>query len=268
MNQEIEKILRIFVNYAQDDWEDLLPTIQAALMNKNSFSTGLSPFFFLHGYHMKPVKLANKRIIRNRSLRLSEKVAKDAIKRLHEATKWAQASMAAAQERQKQYANRNKNPASSFKSGDMVWLDLRNIKTFRILKKIDWTHDKYKIIKKISSHAYELDVPSKIHPVFHVDLLKPDPANPRPSQIQDDTRPKFILIGDYEEYAVKIFLNVYTKGKRKKRKAVVKWANYAKPTKEPLKFVKNTVAYEEFLRLKKGRRLCYKINPYNQGCYH
>jgi hypothetical protein len=46
-------------------------------------------------------------------------------------------------------------------------------------------------------------------------------------------------------------LNVYTKGKHKKDKAIIKWISYAKPIDEPLKFVKNTDAYEEFLRLKK-----------------
>jgi hypothetical protein len=87
MNQEIEKILQIFVNYAQYNWEDLLLIVQAALMNKNSFFTRLSPFFFLHDYYIKPIKLANKRIVRNRSLGLYEKIAKNAIKRLHETTK-------------------------------------------------------------------------------------------------------------------------------------------------------------------------------------
>jgi hypothetical protein len=49
-------------------------------------------------------------------------------------------------------------------------------------------------------------------------------------------------------------LDVYTKGKHKKGKAIVKWIGYAKPTDEPLEFVKNTNAYEEFLRLKKEGR--------------
>jgi hypothetical protein len=120
MNQEIEKIFRVFVNYAQDDWKDLLPTVQAALMNRNFFFIGLFPFFFLHDYHMEPIKLVNNRVIRDRPLRPPEKVAEDAIKRLHKATKWAQAFMAAAQERQKRYTNRNRNPAPIYKPGDMV----------------------------------------------------------------------------------------------------------------------------------------------------
>jgi hypothetical protein len=133
----------------------------------------------LHGYYIKLIKLINERAIWEKPLRPFKKVAKDAIKRLHKAIKWAQASSIAAQERQKRYINRNKNPAFIYKPGDMVWFNLRNIRTFRISKKLDWTHSKYKIIKKISLYAYEFNVPGKIHSIFHVDLFKPNPANPR-----------------------------------------------------------------------------------------
>jgi hypothetical protein len=254
---------------------------------------------------MEPIKLINDRVIYNRFLRLPEKVAEDAIKRLYEATEWAQASMAAAQEQQKRYINRNRDPAfiydgrrgprkrsvlrmlledylrcsgglakqatgrklvvctlcthrpggaSIYKPGDMVWLDLRNIRTSRISKKLDWTHGRYRVVKKISLYAYELDVSGKIHSVFYVDLFRPNSANPRLSQVQNNTRPGFVLVDNYEEYAVEKILNVYTKGKHKKGKAIVKWISYAKSINKPLEFVKNTDAYEEFLRLKKEGR--------------
>jgi hypothetical protein len=222
-------------------------------MNKDFFITGSFPFFFLHSYYMEPIKLINERAIRKRPLRPPERVAKDAIKRLHEATKWAQASMAAAQERQERYTNRNRDPAFIYKPGDMVWLDLRNIRTSRISKKLNWTYGRYKIVK-ISSHAYEFDVPGKIHPVFHVDLFRSNPANFRPSKVQNDIRPGPVLINNHEEYANEKILNVYIKGKHKKDRAIVKWIGYAKPTDEFLEFVKDTDAYEEFLRLKKGGR--------------
>jgi hypothetical protein len=137
MNQKIEKILRIFVNYAQNDWENLLLIIQTALMNRDFSTTGLSPFFFLYGYYMKPIKLINERAIRKKPLRPSEKIVENAIKRLHEATEWAQASIAAAQERQERYTNRNRDPALIYKPGDIIWLDLRNIRTSRISKKLN-----------------------------------------------------------------------------------------------------------------------------------
>jgi hypothetical protein len=79
--------------------------------------TKLFPFFFLHSYYIEPIKLINERIVRKKPLRPPKRVTEDVIKRLHEATEWAQASIAAAQERQKRYTNRNRNPAFIYKPG-------------------------------------------------------------------------------------------------------------------------------------------------------
>lgn len=57
-NQEIETYLRLFTTYAQDDWATLLPQAQLTLNNRTASSTGLSPFFFTHGYHQEAVEQA------------------------------------------------------------------------------------------------------------------------------------------------------------------------------------------------------------------
>ena len=54
-NQEIEIYLRIFCAYTQDDWDELLPQAQVALMSRASSTTGMSPFVFNHGYHINPI---------------------------------------------------------------------------------------------------------------------------------------------------------------------------------------------------------------------
>ena len=50
-NQEMEKHLRTFVNYQQDDWVDKLPMAEFAVNNNNFLSTRLSPFFASRGLH-------------------------------------------------------------------------------------------------------------------------------------------------------------------------------------------------------------------------
>jgi transposase InsO family protein len=45
-NQEVERILRAFTTYTQDDWDTLLPIVATAINNRNASATGLSPFFF------------------------------------------------------------------------------------------------------------------------------------------------------------------------------------------------------------------------------
>ena len=58
----------------------------------------------------------------------------------------------------------------------MVWLDWRNIKTKRPMKKLDHKrHGPFEVTKKVSTHAYRLKLPSSlkgIHDIFHVSLLE------------------------------------------------------------------------------------------------
>ena len=51
-NQEMERHLRTFVNYQQNDWVDKLPMAEFAANNINSLSTRLSPIFASRGLHL------------------------------------------------------------------------------------------------------------------------------------------------------------------------------------------------------------------------
>ncbi|KNG46626.1 hypothetical protein TW65_06673 [Stemphylium lycopersici] len=66
MNQEIEKMIRIWATYTQENWLALLPIVIGAINNREASSTGLSPFFFMHGYHNEPIQLVEERTIQNR----------------------------------------------------------------------------------------------------------------------------------------------------------------------------------------------------------
>jgi len=50
-NQTLEQYLRIYCNYQQDNWLDLLPLVEFAYNNAPSATTGVSPFFANKGYH-------------------------------------------------------------------------------------------------------------------------------------------------------------------------------------------------------------------------
>ena len=50
-NQELETYLRIFTSFQQEDWTFQLPIAMMALNSRVSQSTGLLPFFMIHGYH-------------------------------------------------------------------------------------------------------------------------------------------------------------------------------------------------------------------------
>lgn len=68
-----------------------------------------------------------------------------------------------------------------------------------IQETLDARHAKYTVLEKIGSHAYRLDTPPGIHPVFHTSLLRPANNNPLPSQIRTDPQPPAILGNDNDE---------------------------------------------------------------------
>jgi hypothetical protein len=75
--------------------------------------------------------------------------------------------MAVAQQNQEEATNRRREQAFQYKVGDKVWLDLSNIRTDRISKKLDWKHVKFTVLEVIGTHSYRLDTPPGIHNVFH-----------------------------------------------------------------------------------------------------
>jgi len=50
-NQTLEQYLRVYCNYQQDNWSELLPLAEFAYNNAPSATTGVSPFFANKRYH-------------------------------------------------------------------------------------------------------------------------------------------------------------------------------------------------------------------------
>ncbi|KAM4060442.1 reverse transcriptase (RNA-dependent DNA polymerase) [Hirsutella rhossiliensis] len=222
-NQEVERYLRIFAAYAQDNWEELLPAAMMAINNHNSTSTGLSPFFITHGYHVDLIQVKEK-------LRTDGSI----VQRFREATEWAQAAIASAQEQQEKNANSRRQPSDQFKPGDKVWLRLRNIRSNRPSKKLDWLSAKYTVLRPLG-HTRRLDTPPGIHNVFHVSLLRLAADDPLPSQTSDDYRPPAILTDDGELWKWKRFWT----GRKSER--------VESPTWEPVKYVADTIALASWI---------------------
>ena len=126
--------------------------------------------------------------------------------KIKEVTEWAESSMASAQQEQETQANRHRNPSPAYKVGDKVWLSLKNIKTDRPNRKLDDRSAKFTVTKVVGPHSYCLDVPTGVHNVFNVDLLRPAGTDPLPSQEQDDYQPPPILIDNEEEWVVEAIL--------------------------------------------------------------
>ena len=49
-NQEVEAYLCLFISKCQDDWVDLLPTVEFIVNSQLNSATGHTPFELLYGY--------------------------------------------------------------------------------------------------------------------------------------------------------------------------------------------------------------------------
>ena len=136
--------------------------------------------------------------------------------------------MAFAQKKQQNSTNRTRQAAPIYKEDNPVWLNLKSIHSMRPYKKLDWLHARYRVLEIPSSHTVKLDTPGDIHPIFHIDLVRPAASDPLPTQVIDDSRPPPIEIDSELEWQVDEILEARTK--RKKRWVLVKWTNYAEPT--------------------------------------
>jgi transposase InsO family protein len=244
MNQTVETYLRLFTMYEQHDWAKLCPLAEFAINNRDSASTGVSPFFLAHGFNAELFNVTISPTNETSPIGRADRIAR----KISETVEWCTAAMAEAQQMQENSANRSREPAVSFKIGDRVWLNLRNIKTERPCKKLDWKNGKFTVTEKIGSHAYRLNTPPGIHNVFNVQLLRLANSDPLPGQKVSDPQPPAILVDGEEEYEVESILKERLKGKNRERQLLVKWRGYAKPTWEPAKALEDTAAYDLFER--------------------
>jgi transposase InsO family protein len=252
MNQTVETYLRTFVNYSQDNWADLLPIAELAINNRDAASTGVSPFFLTHGYHVEPLQLTDEPQEVQKALSPVQR-ADLIVRKLRDAVEWSQTSMAVAQQNQEEATNRRREQAFQYKVGDKVWLDLSHIRTDRTSKKLDWKHVKFTVLEVIGTHSYRLDTPPGIHNVFHSQLLRLAATDPLQHQHTDDEQPPAVLINEEEEFEIEKIMKekVVRRGQGHQKQYLVKWRGYAKPTWEPAFALEDTVAMDAYEKLRR-----------------
>ena len=134
-----------------------------------------------------------------------------------------------AQDRQKAYADSRFRRPHTFEEGDMVLLSTKNLNFKTGVKKL---HPKYigpfKIEKKIGrfGNACKLALPNtyRIHPVFHVSLLRP--FTPGASNIPVPPEPE--IVDGVPFYSAEKILShrVRKSGKRKIHEYLIKWQGF------------------------------------------
>jgi hypothetical protein len=122
-----------------------------------------------------------------------------------------------------------KVPPSSWKMGQLVWLEGKNLPlSYRTVKLAPRRHRPFKIERIISPVAMQLELPAQwsIHLVFHTSLITPYVE--MPSHGPNFTRPPPDLIDGKEEYEVEQIHSHQRWGHRKTLQYLIKWKGYPK----------------------------------------
>ncbi|SPC65772.1 related to Gag-pol polyprotein [Ustilago sp. UG-2017b] len=169
VNQVIEQYLRMYCNYEQDDWADLLDTAAFVYNNTVHNSIGVSPFFACYGWNPKAHPDIPQRLGVNDPDRFEYLIDGK------ERCKYLQEQIREAQRRTVDQYNR-KHKDIEFKVGDMVYINRWNWKTRRPTPKLDTRFaGPYPVQERVGRRAYRITLPAnlRVHDVFHVSMLEP-----------------------------------------------------------------------------------------------
>jgi len=188
-NRTLEDMLRAFVNYKQDNWDDCLPAAEFAYNNSVQASTGFSPFYLDCGQH--PTTPGT--LIAQQAIISKVPSTEDFLLHWRASLEMAKEALQAAQERQAASANQHRRH-QEFKIGDQVLLSTAYLTApvdkQRPLRKLQPKYIRpFPIISIISPTAYKFALPHtfQVHPVFHISLLKPH--NSTPTHLATRTQP-------------------------------------------------------------------------------
>ncbi|KAF8703074.1 hypothetical protein RHS03_06294, partial [Rhizoctonia solani] len=190
VNQFIEFYLRSYIAANHSDWATWLPLAEYAYNNAKHAATGKMPFELIYGRN--PVmNLSNVPANVPEADTVADTLARE----------WKEAE--AALRMSKEQMARNQGTVLEYSIDKRVWLDGRGVGLRTNSNKLDPKQlGPFKVIKKISSHAYRLELLEslKIHDMFYVGLLSrshESPSQPFPEQPPPET------IEGEEEYEVK-----------------------------------------------------------------
>ena len=185
--QEIQTILRNYLDYEQTNWLELLPVVQYALNDAVSATTKVTPNFAVFG------------TVRENGWDKPTESSTPLSTRMKAYHQNIQLEHCWAKEQYKRYYDRKRSNAPILQEGERVYLRRRtpgrtkfNIRTERTSTKLDHLQlGPFVIKRKLKFDNYELELPTrmKIHPIFHISLLIPteNEATRENYSITDDT---------------------------------------------------------------------------------
>jgi hypothetical protein len=226
VNRVLEEMLRHYVSVNHLDWPKHLALTEFAINNAKSRSTGMTPFEANQGWH--PRTPLGEEVHRQQ---LSDQVpaALAFVQNWQERLGVAKRAMQSAQDRQKALADQQRRDLT-FHLGDEVMLSTKNItlqKGTGVKKLMPQWLGPFRVERVVSPLAYRLELPPsmKMHPVFHVSLLKPYHPSGR---VQPPPPPLLLTSEDGEIFHVEAILDHRRKKHRGRyrNEYLVSWKGY------------------------------------------
>ncbi|KAH9722467.1 Endonuclease [Citrus sinensis] len=172
INGLLEMYLRHYVSTHQRDWAKLLDITQFSYNLQRSEATGKSPFEIIIGFQpMTPNAIASTYGGKSPA---AHKLARE----WHEEADITRAYLDKAARKMKKWADTRRRHVE-YNEGDQVIIKLlpQQFKTLRKVHKglVRRYEGPFRVVRRVGNVSYQLQLPPrlKIHPVFHVSLLKP-----------------------------------------------------------------------------------------------
>ncbi len=223
VNQNVERYLRFFCSYMQNDWFKWLLMIE--FVNNNVLSSVIFLIFFFMNKSFHSRMSFDSDIIEYESIR--ERLQIDRIKNISEQMNktliFAREALIKTREQMMNQANKHRKKIN-YKIESKMFLNERNIVTARSFKKLnDKMLNSFQITESVDSfYKLKLSETMRIHDVFHSELLCSVVNDSLSDQKNEPS--KSIVINDEDEWEIDDILNF----RRYKRQLQyrVKWKSY------------------------------------------
>ena len=226
-NQTLEQYLRMYCNYQQDNWSELLPLAEFAYNNAPSDTTGVSPFFANKGFHPNFTIHPEHSLASARAHELAVN-----LEALHEHLK---DNIREAQRRYQRPADDRRTPPPEFEIGDKVYVKAKFFNTTRPSKKLaEKMLGPYEIIARAGPQSYTLRLPDSlrtVHPVYHISMLEPHSPSEIPNRIPSPP-PPIEVEGELEYEISEIVDSKLDKRRKCPLLYYVKWSGYENTDEE------------------------------------
>lgn len=177
-NRSIGQIFRASLRPDQGDWYDKIPMVEFAINSSINSTTGYAPFELNYAYMPTMINQVSVDQGSSPGVKAFAQQALYNIAAAHDA-------IIASRVFQRHYANARRRPELKINEDDLVYLSTKNLSLpkGRVSKLLPKYIGPYKVVRAMPETSnYDIELPEelvkrRIHPRFHVSLLKPHHAN-------------------------------------------------------------------------------------------